>query len=965
MAPVKVPDSRWIRRYRKYLLCGSGIMCIQVILAYAFFSLDSDNVGTPSEPRDVSGRGRMNSEAFNEDPNGAASSRRFRENYLALDDEDIPINALFNRHKVPPDKPSNLHVISSVTRSANSPNNNSLRTGVSAVNRTILRLEELDFTPSCEITNKEAVSAIHRAKTQLCKQEIANKTCLINDSNLYPVALQMSCPVREGMTAGKSLGCFKDEKNFRTLSGYSVTLKSTNSPEHCIHLCLQSGFPYAGVQYSVECFCGNNKPELSARLPDSSCNMKCPADPRKACGGYYTINVYQTGISKFIPQVPKESPKPNETPVRVAYLLTLNGRGVRQVRRLFKMLYHQDHYFYIHVDARQDYLFRELLVLETQFPNVKLARKRYATIWGGASLLQMLLASMSYLLSSDWKWDFIINLSESDLPIKTNAQLVKFLTANKKYNFVKSHGREAQRFIQKQGLDKSFVECDAHMWRIGNRQLPWGIQIDGGSDWVALSRSFVSYVSAPEKDELVEGLMSVFKHTLLPAESFFHTILRNSKFCNTYVDNNLHVTNWKRRLGCKCQYQHVVDWCGCSPNVFKLDDWSRLQSTEQRQLFFARKFDPTISQQVIDKVEVWLYGGTAKDLQSKLSYWQSVYNHMDLSPQADDGLLTVSASLARQASHKVENGDSSCSLKMLKVLEVTSYFNNDSYKGSLVRFEAMQSSPLETLELETWAAPISHFGIIRKNRDTIRLKSLLVSSEYDMKEQMSRNFLRVLGPFSDPVLVATLESNATGGLSTNMTFLWIDPTGQLAEVSEMHIEYGHVVGYVKPSLQSPLLPGVWDVRLVKNGTVWARVQFLVSPLEIMSGVTITQQQTGFVHSGPGAPYKHAHLLPEWEVLLGSTPASRVASERKALANARRFGQDLQQWIDGLTQRFYSIVDTCVTAGSHGKLQTLSCASNWGLEPCVATVWSSYTPDPKSKVSVTDFKSGNMKRYVSD
>lgn len=68
------------------------------------------------------------------------------------------------------------------------------------------------------------------------------------------------------------------------------------------------------------------------------------------------------------------------------------------------------------------------------------------------------------------------------------------------------------------------------------------------------------------------------------------------------------------------------------------------------------------------------------DLENKLSYWQSIYNYMDLSPQADDALLTISASLARLASRKVENGDSSCSLKVLKVLEVTSYFHNDSYK---------------------------------------------------------------------------------------------------------------------------------------------------------------------------------------------------------------------------------------------------------------------------------------------
>jgi len=25
--------------------------------------------------------------------------------------------------------------------------------------------------------------------------------------------------------------------------------------------------------------------------------MKCPADPKEACGGYFTINVYETGIA--------------------------------------------------------------------------------------------------------------------------------------------------------------------------------------------------------------------------------------------------------------------------------------------------------------------------------------------------------------------------------------------------------------------------------------------------------------------------------------------------------------------------------------------------------------------------------------------------------------------------------------------------------------------------------------------
>lgn len=101
---------------------------------------------------------------------------------------------------------------------------------------------------------------------------------------------------------------------------------------------------------------------------------------------------------------------------------------------------------------------------------------------------------------------------------RTNQQLVDFLTANKYKNFVKSHGREVQRFIQKQGLDKTFVECDAHMWRVGDRHLPWGIQVDGGSDWVALSRPFVAYISERQSDPLLVGLSNVFRYTLLPAE---------------------------------------------------------------------------------------------------------------------------------------------------------------------------------------------------------------------------------------------------------------------------------------------------------------------------------------------------------------------------------------------------------------------------------------------------------------
>lgn len=162
-------------------------------------------------------------------------------------------------------------------------------------------LSELKFKPKCDILkDKEVISALQRSKTQECKELIVNVTCEIKEGVLYPKTLPNTCPSGGNYIANRSLGCFKDEKKNRLLSNFYANYKETNSPKKCIQTCLQSGYLFAGLQYSSECFCGHEEPLIDAKLPDSSCNMKCPAEPKNACGGYYTMNIYETGIaSKF------------------------------------------------------------------------------------------------------------------------------------------------------------------------------------------------------------------------------------------------------------------------------------------------------------------------------------------------------------------------------------------------------------------------------------------------------------------------------------------------------------------------------------------------------------------------------------------------------------------------------------------------------------------------------------------
>ncbi|XP_076122848.1 xylosyltransferase 1 [Alosa pseudoharengus] len=337
-----------------------------------------------------------------------------------------------------------------------------------------------DQPPKCEISGKEAISALSRAKTKECRQQIAEVYCRHKEGKLMPEKVTRYCPIE--------------------------------------------GKANVNVQW------------------DEDSVESAPA-----------------------------------VPVRIAFMLVVHGRATRQVQRLFKAIYHTSHFYYIHVDMRSNYLHREMLALAAQYPNVRVTTWRMSTIWGGASLLSMYLQAMGDLLAmKDWAWDFFINLSAADYPIRTNDQLVAFLSKYRDMNFIKSHGRDNARFIRKQGLDRLFFECDTHMWRLGDRKIPEGVSVDGGSDWFLMNHVFVDYI-INSQDDLVTNMKRFYAYTLLPAESFFHTVLENSPHCESMVDNNLRITNWNRKLGCKCQYKHIVDWCGCSPNDFKPSDLPRFQ----------------------------------------------------------------------------------------------------------------------------------------------------------------------------------------------------------------------------------------------------------------------------------------------------------------------------------------------------------------------------------------------------
>nr|SVE79959.1 EOG090X01AN [Daphnia magna]SVE81156.1 EOG090X01AN [Daphnia magna] len=775
---------------------------------------------------------------------------------------------------------------------------------------------------ACGILSKTALSAIKRATTKKCKEELSDIACRLKNNQLVPERLPNNCP-RKDSVPGSSLGCFHDNNQSRLLSSYGVKLPGLTN-QKCIDLCGQSAFLYAGTHNGKECYCGNKKPSLEHLLTKTYCSVPCDGQSSQTCGGVDATEIFDSGVPTR-DSAKLQAPIVNGT-AKIAFILTLNGRALRQVTRLLRVIYRPHHVYLIHVDARQDFLFRSLLQLELKYPNIRLSRKRQSSIWGGVSLLDVLLQSMEQLLEIDSQWQFVFNLSESDFPLRSIESLEALLAANPGRNFLKSHGRQTRQFIHKQGLDRVFHQCESRMWRVGDRNLPAGIRIDGGSDWVGLARSVVEFATAPSysNDPLLRGLKELYRYTLLPAESFFHVLILNSKFCDSYADNNLRMTLWRRSQGCLCQHRHVVDWCGCSPMVFRTADWTHLTSVMAKStVFFARKFEAAIDQSVMNRLEEQLTN-TSLSYPGLDCYWESAYHRADLTPKPNKALLTVALSLAKHAiSLLLQNSVAECpGLRPSRVAAITSYFRHDHYLGDLIHFEVDEKD----VEFEALVKPLTKTIHLMKSPRI--LSTLQVGSDFDPKEQVFRNRLGVLSSRSKPIATFKWTGHINTTAASQLAHLvWFDPDDNVRAVHNVNVTDASKMGNQNLEIDHPLKPGVWLVAVIYNGKKIATTEFLIVP---QAGDQSTQFEARISESQK-----------VWEKYLPVDAKSAIYRREKALLMKK----DISKFLDKMTAEYYAIQDICY------KDQPPHCATigfhDW--QSCLSTDWSSFSQDPKSEL----------------
>ncbi|OWZ63094.1 hypothetical protein AYX15_04854 [Cryptococcus neoformans] len=123
--------------------------------------------------------------------------------------------------------------------------------------------------------------------------------------DLYTVA---AATVTLGTVASKKppgyVGCFKDQGSNAAFTGNVYTHRSNSmDTEMCKQICLEFGYPYAGLKNANECRCGNNHPASQRMVSGLYCTASCSGSSSQTCGaaGYlegYNIADTMSTISK-------------------------------------------------------------------------------------------------------------------------------------------------------------------------------------------------------------------------------------------------------------------------------------------------------------------------------------------------------------------------------------------------------------------------------------------------------------------------------------------------------------------------------------------------------------------------------------------------------------------------------------------------------------------------------------------
>ena len=385
--------------------------------------------------------------------------------------------------------------------------------------------------------------------------------------------------------------------------------------------------------------------------------------------------------------------------------------------------------------------------------------------------------------------------------------------------------------------------------------------------------------------------------------------------------------------------------------AFNAFDWNLIAKPEPYDQFFGRKFQPVISQSILDMVDAWIsvdYNeeNMIKPLvpnwnhSSRTRYWENIYHYLDSNLNtAPDAKIDLASTLIRLSIDTVLHSLSK-SYKSHTLQEITSYHKNDSLEGILINFSVEEKGCESENEFEIL---IKHKRDIQANQQSLRRGKFEVGSNIDYRENVFKNWMNVVNEDSDvPILMYSFEEDTN---EEKKDFLirasWFDPTGNLKFFADKNVTSYNVTTF-EPDITSPMLSGIWTVIviMVDSNKLLARIPFLVFPSKNVSSTINLSANYNIPENGKA-------LL---NIFHESKSELDIEFEKINKGHLKAHNDDLEYWRKLLVNQFYIIDDVCIIDQDQDHISNENYKRLYKhFTSCKDTVWSSMSPDPKSSI----------------
>ena len=336
----------------------------------------------------------------------------------------------------------------------------------------------------------------------------------------------------------------------------------------------------------------------------------------------------------------------------VFFILSSRPSAPLTVPRLIHALYDPSHLFLIHVDLKANQsIHDELSTHSANDRNVHVLKTRRLVQWGGFSMVSALLDSIaSFLKRIDF--DFVINLSDADLSLRTHDELSRFLRPFKGRVFMRIDSQPSSASSSSDSSDinvrhafrggtlrtNSVIECGGFGFVSVNSshndtsaqasigpsccvgqsgplvhgtipfappKPPLGSKGEyRGSQWSVLPRAFCEYL-LDEKDALQWA--RVFERRLLADQFYLPTIVMHSKFRHSLVNTDLRYEQWpagsedERDAYWKANLPES-EWGGAVPL-----NLTSMRAALRSPMVFAKKMTTTsLSGDMLPRYDAWM-----------------------------------------------------------------------------------------------------------------------------------------------------------------------------------------------------------------------------------------------------------------------------------------------------------------------------------------------------------------------